>query len=57
MRANGSRECAPEDRLREAIQRPDLARLDCFVASLLAMTGEASLPQLFGWFFRTGYFI
>src|SRR4030081_1928410 len=30
-RANGSRECAPDDRLREAIQS-DTARLDCLVA-------------------------
>ena len=30
MRANGSRECAPDDRLREAIQ--NLRELDCFVA-------------------------
>jgi hypothetical protein len=29
--ANGSRECAPDDRLREAIQCPK-ERLDCFVA-------------------------
>src|SRR5206468_7900811 len=37
LRANGSRECAPDDRLREAIQ--NRARtLDCFVAPLLAMT-------------------
>jgi hypothetical protein len=53
LRANGSRECAPDDRLREA--NPCLSviasaakqsislrkeRLDCFVASLLAMTEE-----------------
>src|SRR6267154_4492582 len=31
LRANGSRECAPDDRLREAI-RSDTGRLDCFVA-------------------------
>jgi hypothetical protein len=36
LRANGSRECAPDARLREAIQQR--ARLDCLVASLLAMT-------------------
>jgi hypothetical protein len=34
--ANGSRECAPDDRLHEANQSEEL---DCFVASLLAMTG------------------
>jgi hypothetical protein len=39
VRANGSRERAPDDRLREAIQFCGNT-LDCFVASLLAMTGE-----------------
>jgi hypothetical protein len=39
--ANGSRECAPDDRLREAIQSTDTSLLDCFVASLLAMTTES----------------
>jgi hypothetical protein len=38
LRANGSRECARDDRLREAIQRFRGGGLDCFVASLLAMT-------------------
>jgi hypothetical protein len=46
-----SRECVPDDRLREAIHRPTVIaseakqsmrlqerKLDCFVASLLAMT-------------------
>jgi hypothetical protein len=37
LRANGSRECAPDDRLREAIQNFRQI-LGCFVASLLAMT-------------------
>jgi hypothetical protein len=37
LRANGSRERAPDDRLREAIHNHE-KRLDCFVASLLAMT-------------------
>jgi hypothetical protein len=33
LRANGSRECAPDDRLREAIQLgPTEQRLDCVVA-------------------------
>jgi len=33
LRANGSRERAPDDRLREAIQIPSwLKVLDCFVA-------------------------
>src|SRR5258705_8109506 len=33
LRANGSRECAPDDRLREAIQIQVLGELDCFVAN------------------------
>jgi hypothetical protein len=36
LRANGSRECAPDDRLREAIHHYG-GNMDCFVASLLAM--------------------
>src|SRR6266700_1728883 len=39
LRANGSRECAPDDRLKRS--NPETAatkRLDCFVALLLAMT-------------------
>jgi hypothetical protein len=31
LRANGSRECAPDDRLREAIPSP-VEGVDCFVA-------------------------
>jgi hypothetical protein len=43
--ANGSRECAPDDRLREAIQSlQDKVGLDCFFTSFLAMTKSASLP-------------
>jgi hypothetical protein len=41
LRANGSRECAPDDRLREAIHTFLLSlrgAVDCFVAALLAMT-------------------
>jgi hypothetical protein len=38
LRANGSRECAPDDRLREAIQNEANGWMDCFVALLLAMT-------------------
>ena len=38
LRANGSRECAPDDRLREAIHLSLRGEMDCFVASLLAMT-------------------
>src|SRR5258708_4110176 len=53
LRANGSRECAPDDRLREAIQKCS-KELDCFVAEfiigpaegrtrwLLAMTTEGA---------------
>jgi hypothetical protein len=37
LRANGSGECPPDDRLREAIQSRN-KELDCFVTSLLAMT-------------------
>jgi hypothetical protein len=40
LRANGSRECAPDDRLREAIHTSVRGEMDCFVASLLAMTAE-----------------
>jgi len=39
--ANGSRECAPDDRLREAIQNSGIG-LDWFVALLLAMTAAQS---------------
>src|SRR6185437_16801568 len=38
LRANGSRECAPDDRLREATHVTARGDMDCFVASLLAMT-------------------
>jgi hypothetical protein len=38
LRANGSRECAPDDRLSEAIHRAAQRKMDCFVAALLAMT-------------------
>jgi hypothetical protein len=56
LRANGSRECAPDDRLREAIQE----KMDCFVAEfiigpaeggtrwLLAMTRNNYLPTVYG---------
>ena len=41
MRANGSHECAPDDKLREAIQKSDrVGSMDCFVASLLATTAD-----------------
>src|SRR3954469_4652516 len=39
LRANGSRECAPDDRLREAIQR-HAGRLDCFVARAPRKDGD-----------------
>ena len=35
LRANGSRECAPDDRLREAIHRCGEERMDCFVAEFI----------------------
>jgi hypothetical protein len=38
LRANGSRERAPDDRLSEAIHSQSNGDMDCFVASLLAMT-------------------
>src|SRR5215212_1669595 len=37
LRANRSRECAPDDRLREAIHGTSARKMDCFAA--LAMTG------------------
>jgi hypothetical protein len=37
IRANGSRECAPDDRLREAIHSAASTKVDCFVATLLAI--------------------
>src|SRR5213080_2295284 len=43
LRANGSRECAPDDRLREAIHLSANRKLDCFVAALLAMTKGSGL--------------
>jgi len=44
LRANGSRECAPDDRLREAIHlAAQRKKMDCFVAPLLAMT--ATVPR------------
>ena len=60
LRANGSRECAPDDRLREAIQTSARGQMDCFAA--LAMMGRqrrnirlssprmrgSSTPQLLG---------
>jgi len=50
LRANGSREGAPDDRLREAIQKLHQERMDCFVALLLAMTRnyDLYLPTVYG---------
>jgi hypothetical protein len=47
LRANGSRECAPDDRLREAIHFAAQERVDCFVALLLAMTStyDSAFPR------------
>src|SRR5487761_2580813 len=42
LRANRSRERAPDDKLREAIHRA-ARRMDCFVATLLAITNEHPL--------------
>jgi hypothetical protein len=43
LRANGSRECAPDDKLREAIHASHAEeRMDHFVASLLATTEKHS---------------
>src|SRR6266403_4658313 len=39
LRANGSRECAPDDRLGKAIQCGD-GKADCFAATLLVMTAK-----------------
>jgi len=47
LRANGSGECPPDDRFREAIQCRE-GRLDCFVASLLAMTINLCSPSVIG---------
>ena len=41
LRANGSGECPPDDRLREAIQ-DGKQELDCFVAPLIALTNLAA---------------
>jgi hypothetical protein len=48
LRANGSRERAPDDRLREASQKLHQERMDCFVALLLAMTRNSYLPTVYG---------
>jgi hypothetical protein len=46
LRATGSRECAPDDRLREAIHKLDPAKkLDCFVAM--------TVSQAVGWVERS----
>jgi hypothetical protein len=40
LRADGSRECAPDDGLRKASIVRLVLKLDCFVAALLAMTAD-----------------
>ena len=51
--ANGSRECAPDDRLREAIHLSTKASLDCFVASAPRHDGKAQLRDLAACFSRS----
>jgi hypothetical protein len=43
LRANGSRECAPDDRLREAIHSFFAGHMDCFVAE--PVIGPAERPD------------
>jgi hypothetical protein len=40
LRANGSRECARDDRLREEIQKATDEALDCFVAEFIIEPAE-----------------
>jgi hypothetical protein len=42
LRANGSRECAPDDKLREAIHLSACRAMDCFVASAPRNDGDVS---------------
>ena len=65
LRANGSRECAPDDRLREAIHSAACGEMDCFRLRSLSYGGQvvavaprndglpggANLPGLVGCFF------
>ena len=65
LRANGSRECAPDDRLREAIHSAACGEMDCFRLRSLSYGGQvvavaprndglpggANLPCLVGCFF------
>jgi hypothetical protein len=44
LRANGSRECAPDDRIREAIHRAACSGMDCFVA-VAPRNDETSCPS------------
>src|SRR5207247_8969352 len=44
LRANGSRECAPDDRLREAIHAATVEEWIASSLALLAMTVEAGRP-------------
>jgi hypothetical protein len=53
LRANGSRECAPDDRLREAIQLLSLrGKMDCF-ASLAMTRRERALDSRASEIFRS----
>src|SRR5579872_7350098 len=45
LQANGSRECAPDDRLREAIHEGAGGQMDCFVASLLVLAQPARMQS------------
>ena len=46
MRANGSRECAPDDRLREAIHGSAQFDMDCFVAEFIIGPAEGGTRWL-----------
>ena len=41
LRANGSRECAPDDRLREAIHLSQRRGMDCFASLAMPVDGIA----------------
>jgi hypothetical protein len=49
--ANGSRECAPDDRLREAIRFSACGAMDCFRLRSLSYGGQvvATLLAMMGW--------
>jgi len=50
LRANRSRECAPDDMLREAIHASPRGKMDCFVAC--ARRNDGGRPQIFSSFCR-----